>query len=136
MKRHCLFLEFFLVASILLGCDSGPSPAAGGTPGTLKFGDAVTSDVVITVQKANGSSFEVVGFGTTQQDGSFVLYKPGAVEPLFLEPGSYSCTLESVGPPLKLPKEYLEATRSPLKYEWTADSKSLDLNAPAEFLSP
>lgn len=136
MKRHCLFLEFFLVASILLGCDSGPGPAAGGTPGTLKFGDAVTSDVVITVQKANGSSFEVVGFGTTQQDGSFVLYKPGAVEPLFLEPGSYSCTLESVGPPLKLPKEYLEATRSPLKIEWTADSKSLDLKAPAEFLFP
>lgn len=102
----------------------------------LKFGDAVTSDIVITVQKANGTSFEVVGFGTTQQDGSFVLYKPGAVEPLFLETGTYACTLESVGPPLKLPKEYLEASRSPLKVEWTADSRSLDLNAPAEFLSP
>ncbi|MBL8810586.1 MAG: hypothetical protein JNM43_10450 [Planctomycetaceae bacterium] len=136
MKLRFSIPAFVIVASMLLGCDSGPAPAAGGTSGTLKFGDAVTSDIVITVHRANGASLEVVGFGTTQPDGSFVLYKPGAGEPLFLEPGSYSCTLESVGPPLKLPKEYLEASRSPLKIEWTADLKSLDLTAPAKILSP
>ncbi|MFO0978767.1 MAG: hypothetical protein U0996_20335 [Planctomycetaceae bacterium] len=136
MKRCVCPTAILFAVSLLLGCDSGPSPAKGGTHGTLKFGDAVTSEIVVTVQKANGTSFEVVGFGTTQPDGSFVLYKPGASEPLFLEPGKYSCTLESVGPPVKLPKEFLDASRSPLTVEWTADSKALDLTAPAKILSP
>ena len=86
----------------LVGCGSATVPALGGTSGSLRFGAAVTSDIVVTVHQQNGGEFSVIGFGTTIQDGSFVLYKPGATEPLWLVPGEYAFTLESIGPPVQL----------------------------------
>ena len=120
---------------VLFGCDNSPAPAIGGTSGTLKFGDQVTSDIVITIHRKTGA-VEALGFGTTQSDGLFVLYKPGAAEPLFLDPGDYCCTLESVGPLVRIPKEYLDPKRSPMTFTWTEDSDTLDLTAPEQILKP
>lgn len=121
---------------LVIGCESSPAPATGGTSGTLKFGDQVTSDIVITIHKKSNGAFEPIGFGTTQSDGTFELYKPGAAEPLYLEPGDYCGTLESVGPPVRLPKEYLTPARSPMTFTWTNESETLELTAPQQILVP
>ncbi len=120
----------------LVGCGSATVPAEGGTTGSLKFGPEVTSDIVVTVHQQNGGQFSAIGFGTTIQDGSFILYKAGATEPLWLEPGNYVFTLESIGPLVQFPDEYLEPKTTPLKITWTADMKSADLEAPQELIAP
>ena len=116
--------------SLLSGCGDAPSPAAGGTPGTLSFADGVTSDINITVHRNSAGSFQPSGFGLTDVEGKFILYQNGAAGPLWLEPGDYVFTLESVGPSITLPKEYISAQTTPLKLSWTSDSKSADLTLP------
>jgi hypothetical protein len=135
MKLHHL-MSVIVVCIASAGCDSSPPPAKGGTAGTLKFGDQVTSDIVVTIHKSSGASFESIGFGTTQPDGTFVLYKPGAIEPLYLEPGDYCCTLESIGPPIRLPKEYQTPANSPMKVTWPSNTETLELSAPQKILAP
>ncbi len=120
----------------MLGCDSATVPAKGGTSGTLKFGADVTSDIVVTVHQSIGGQFSPVGFGTTIQDGSFILYNAGATEPFWLEPSDYVFTLESIGPPVRFPKEYLSPKTTPLKVTWTAEMKSVDLEAPQKLIAP
>lgn len=125
----------FLSLWAMTGCGGGPAPAAGGTSGTLKFGDQVTSDMIVHVFKKNGIAFEETGFGTTQADGTFVLYKPGASGPLFLEAGEYSFTLESVGPDAEIPTEFLNPETTPLRENWSTEKSSLDLQAPEKILT-
>lgn len=117
-----------LTATILCGCSNGPTPATGGTRGTLTFADGVTSDISITVHRNSAGSFQPIGFGLTDVEGKFMLYQTGAVGPLWLEPGDYVFTLESVGPPIAFPKEYLNPQSTPLKLSWTAESASADLS--------
>ena len=121
--------------SLLTGCSDAPAPATGGTPGTLTFGDGVTSDINITVHRNSAGSFQSVGFGLTDVDGKFILYQTGATGPLWLEPGDYVFTLESVGPSIKFPKEYLSPQLTPLTLNWTTDSKSADLSVPQKLLN-
>ena len=128
MRQSKLILAVFLfTVSVLSGCSDAPAPATGGTSGTLTFGDGVTSDINITVHRSSAGSFQPIGFGLTDVEGKFILYQTGAAGPLWLEPGDYVFTLESVGPSIAFPKEYLNPQTTPLKLNWTADSKSADL---------
>jgi hypothetical protein len=119
----------------LSGCGSSSTPAVGGTPGSLKFGTTVTSDIRLSVHLNQSGSFLSTGFATTASDGSFVLYSPDAKAPLWLEPGEYSFTLESIGPSLQLPDAYKKPELSPLKITWTSDMKSVDLEVPEKLLA-
>ena len=131
MQQSNSILAIFLFAiSLLNGCSNAPAPAAGGTPGTLTFGDGVTSDINITVHQNSAGSFQPIGFGLTDIEGRFILYQTGAAGPLWLEPGDYVFTLESVGPSIVFPKEYLSPQTTPLQLSWTADSNSADLTVP------
>ena len=120
--------------SLLSGCGDAPAPTAGGTPGTLTFGDGVTSDINITVHRNSAGSFQPIGFGLTDVEGKFILYQTGAAGPLWLEPGDYVFTLESVGPSITLPKEYFSPLSTPLNLSWTADSTSADLKVSQKLL--
>lgn len=131
-----LLAVFLFTVSLLTGCSDVPAPATGGTPGTLTLGDGVTSDINITVHRNSAGSFQPVGFGLTDAEGKFILYQTGATGPLWLEPGDYVFTLESVGPSIAFPKEYLNPQATPLKLNWTADSKSADLKVSQKLLGP
>lgn len=131
-------LRYFMLAFILTslsGCSGSTQSAAGGTAGKLSFGDEVSSDIRITVCKKLAGKFQTIGFGNTAPDGSFVLYKHGANEPLWLEPGDYSFTLESVGPPVEFPVAYVDPETSPLRVAWTSELQTLELNAPEELMT-
>lgn len=135
MRPSSDILSIFLITvSLLSGCSDAPVPATGGTPGTLTFGDGVTSDINLTVHRNSAGSFQPIGFGLTDVEGKFILYQTGAAGPLWLEPGDYVFTLESVGPSIAFPKEYLSPQTTPLKLNWTADSKSADLTISQKLL--
>jgi hypothetical protein len=135
MRQFNSILRVFLfTVSMLAGCSDVPAPVTGGTPGTLTFGDGVTSDINITVHRNSAGSFQSIGFGLTDVEGKFILYQTGAAGPLWLDPGDYVFTLESVGPSIAFPKEYLNPQTTPLKLNWTADSKSADLTLSQKLL--
>ena len=128
------FIIPVLMTGVLSGCSGSTSPATGGTAGALMFGPEVTSDILVTVYKKNQTGFQSIGFGTTAVNGSFNLYNTGASEPLWLEPGDYSFTLESIGPPVQFPAPYLKPESSPLNVNWNSDMTSLVLQAPENLL--
>ncbi len=54
--------------------------------------------------------------------GRFELRNLKADQALWLEPGSYSFTLESIGNPMKIPLQYRDPIKTPLKYD-SVDAK-------------
>jgi hypothetical protein len=100
----------------------------GGTPGTLRDAFQALAEIQVTVHRQEGSGWQPIGTAVTASDGTFELVTNGAQGPLLLEPGEYSCTLESVGSPLRLPLEYTKAHTTPLKVPWSTNDSSLNLN--------
>lgn len=118
----------------LAGCGSATTIEAGST-GFLWFGTEMLNDICVVVHRNDGADFQTVGFGTTDNAGHFELLTPDGQEALHLEPGDYTFTLESVGPPVQFPEEYLQPESTPLKVTWTAEMSSLDLVAPEELIA-
>lgn len=119
-----------VVTTLLIGC-GGPRHVAGGTTGTLHAGSVLLGDIQVTVHRVAGTTPQVVGMGITRTDGHFDLVLPGAKGPLHLTPGEYRITVESVGPvPLRFPKDYASAEKTPLLVKWTAENSQLDLEVP------
>ncbi len=126
-----LFFTFAVIlAATSSGC-GGPQPVTGGTPGTLRVGSELLSDFQVTIHQVEGTTTEPVGFGLTGADGSFQLMTNGAQGPLWLSAGDYRCTLESAGAPLVIPKQYTQATRTPLKVTWPTGDEHLNIEVPA-----
>lgn len=121
-------LALVVVASTLAGC--GARPVTGGTKGVLRYAGKSLSDIQVTIYQLEGGSPKLVGFGVTANDGSFRLMRNLASGALWLSPGEYCCTLESVGMPIRLPKEYASAETTPLKVSWSTADKSLNLEVP------
>lgn len=125
-----------LVSTLLTGC-GGARHVAGGTTGMLHAGSVVLGDIHVTVHRVEGTTTDVVGMGVTQSSGHFELVQPGAKGPLHLTPGEYRVTVESVGPvPLRFPKEYALAEKTPLQVAWTAANSQLDLEVPLPVAGP
>ena len=112
---------------VAAGCGGGARPVSGGTAGALYSGGDPLGDIQVTVHQLEGMSFETIGFAATHADGSFELVTPGAQGPLRLTPGEYCCTLESVGAPITIPKEYTKAETTPLKVTWESGDANLEL---------
>lgn len=129
-----------ILVGVLLGCIAGcqqqSAEITGGTPGTLRFGNQTIGDLVVVLHRGTGTTFEQVGFGRTNSAGEFQLVVQGKEEPLKLPPGDYVVTLESLGPPIPFPKEYVMADKAALKVSWTDSSVQLELQAPETLLAP
>jgi hypothetical protein len=123
------WLLLVLLAITLPGC--GVRPVVGGTAGVLHVGGETPGDIQITVHHPAAGGWQPVGFGITASDGSFELVANGAEGPLVLAAGEYRCTLESVGAPIQVPKEYTDAETTPLRPSWPENGDRLELSAPA-----
>jgi hypothetical protein len=123
------FVALAALAAALLGC--GVRPVTGGTKGVLRSGGAPLGDIQVTVHEADGSAWRAVGFGVTAADGTFELVTNGAAGPLWLSPGEYRCTLESVGAPVQIPKVNTLPDTTPLTVTWSVGDLSLNLEIPA-----
>ena len=112
------------------GCGTSHS-VAGGTKGMLKVGSEAISEIQLTVHRVEGGSTKPIGFAVTTADGSFELLKTGASGALWLTPGEYRFTIESIGAPIKFPKEFGQPESTPLKAVWSASDRNLTLEGPA-----
>lgn len=125
-----------VLLACIAGCQQRSAEITGGTPGTLRFGSQTIGDLVVVLHRGSSTSFEQVGFGRTNDAGEFQLVVQGKEEPLKLPPGDYVVTLESLGPPIAFPKEYVLTDKAVLKVSWTDSSVQLDLQAPEALLAP
>jgi hypothetical protein len=125
--QHLRHIMLLLVASAWLAGCGGVRPVAGGTPGTLSFGDQLLGDIQVSVHQLEGSSLTRIGFGVTDRDGWFELMSNGAQGALWLTPGQYRFTLESAGAPVQIPKEYRQPETTPLKISWSDADSELEL---------
>ena len=126
------YIALFIVCSqlFLSGCGTERSHDVGGTAGSLVAGELPLPDFEIKVYKT--SSTVPLGLGTTGKDGKFQLMQPKGEGPLWLEPGDYAFTLESLGPASPpMSPTYTNASKTPLKVSWKVDDKSLSLKIPA-----
>jgi hypothetical protein len=122
----------FIVLTIA-GC--GPSPVRGGTRGILRIGGTPMSEVQVTVYQHQDGRWQPIGLGVAMTDGSLELVTSGAQGPLTLEPGEYRCTLESIGAPVRVPREYSQAETTPLAITWSSSSEVLSLEVPGSLLT-
>ena len=128
MRNAILLISACLLA--MSGCEDSSAKVAGGTPGSLVAGETPVPDFEVKVFEV-GSSI-LLGVGTTGHDGKFQLVRPNGDGPLWLYPGEFAFTLESLGPAApRLAVVYANATKTPLKVKWNAQVKSLDLKIPA-----
>lgn len=107
MLNRIGYVVLGLVALSIAGC--GVRPVKGGTHGMLRIDGEVIGDIQITVHRMDESLIEPIGIGTTNNDGEFELLQPGAQGALWLTPGEYRFTLESIGPPIQFPKDFTKA---------------------------
>ena len=128
MLGHLRFGSLILMLALIPGC--GVQSVAGGTKGILRFDGQLLTDIRVEIYQVDGGSLRPIGFGVTTTDGSFQLVTNGAQGALWLAPGEYRCTLESVGPPIQVAKEYTRAETTPLVVHWTAGDQQLDLEVP------
>jgi hypothetical protein len=123
----CLLLALHVAA-----CGCGVSPVSGGSSGTIRMGETPLSDIQVTVHRLAGDRIETIGFGVSGPDGKFALVRNGAAGPLWLSPGEYRCTVESVGPvPVRFPQVYGQAGTTPFKVEWVSSDQELELELPS-----
>ena len=118
-------LALALIIAASTGC--GVQPVAGGTKGVLRAGTAALGDIQLIVYQMDSGVWRQVGFGITGPDGEFELLTPGAKGALWLTPGEYRCTVESVGAPVQIPKAYSQTETTPLKITWSETDDALAL---------
>jgi hypothetical protein len=129
MSRTARLIVMCAVAAGAPGC--GPQPISGGAKGLLRAGGQPLSEVQVTIHQAAGNDWRPIGFGVTSSDGTFELVTMNAEGALWLAPGEYRCTLESVGAPVQIPREYATPETTPLAVDYVATDQSIDLAAPA-----
>lgn len=117
------------LATVLGGC--GLRSVAGGTAGELRVGGEPLSDIRVGLYRDEET--EPIGFAVTGNDGSFRLLQIDADGPLQLEPGVYRCTLESVGAPVTVPREFLSPEQTPLRVTWNEDDEPFTIEVPTKF---
>jgi hypothetical protein len=132
MRRfeNWLILGSLFVSLFASGCDPG-RPVTGGTAGIIHCNGIALDSIEIQVHRRKGATFEAVGSGVSGPDGRFQLVQPKASGPLYLEPGEYHFTLESVGPvSLNWEAEFQDPSRTPLHCQWMPTDGVLDLDVP------
>ena len=113
---------------LLAGCGTGG--VSGGTPGVLKIEGQPVPEIQLKVYSGPVDSLEFRGFAVTQPDGHFGWLLPEARGPLWLPSGEYRVTVESIGPPIKLPSTYRDAKLTPLVVHWDDSQPTWNLDIP------
>ncbi len=115
-----------LLAVGISGC--GGSGVAGGTTGTLRIDGRGLPEIQLRLYQARADDFVEAGFGVTVADGRFELLQPAARGALWLSPGDYRVTLESIGPPLQIPAEFQQPATTPVILTVDPGQESIELD--------
>lgn len=99
----------------------------GGTAGSVTIDGQKLPEIQVKIYQIAGDRQTPIGFGVTDAEGKFLLLQNGAVGKLFLKPGEYRVTIETIGPEITIPPDYLDPEKTPLQVTWTQDLKELPL---------
>lgn len=89
------------------------------------------ADVQITLSKSVGETKSIVGTGVSRMDGRFELFLPDGTGPLWLDPGEYIVTAESVGStPLVWEEPIGDVLLSPIRLNWVGPERDLIIELP------
>jgi len=127
--RITVFPLVFIAIAGCGGSDAVGTPT-GGTTGKVHNGRDPLFGIQVTVHQVDGDSLEPVGVAAARLDGTFELVTMDGIEACQLPPGEYRCTVESVGAPLVIPKEFAEPRTTPLKILLSRDDEAIDLDIP------
>ncbi len=116
-----------MFALFLTGC--GERTVTGGTPGSITIDGKAYPEIQVQFHQLNGNELSTLGFGVTDAEGKFRLLQNGASGKLYLQPGEYRVTVESIGPEVPIHFRYLDAETTPLRIKWTGKEKELSLQA-------
>lgn len=129
--RLWLGLSSALLLVTVGGC--GSDRVDGGTEATITVAGEPVVDVQVRVFSMKDGKPVELGFAVSKAGGKLSFVKPKASGPLTLEPGEYRFTVEPVGAPLALPKDYGNAETTPLQIELpTAEPITLTLPEPTQ----
>lgn len=128
--QRFLFVTWVML-NIVWAAGCGGRGTRGGTRGSLRSDRGILPDVEVTVYSGLPEQRVQRGSGVSTGDGTFSLHQPDGKAPLWLEPGEYAFTVQSVGPdPMVFPSEYNDPRRTPLLHTLTGTSDSVDLVLP------
>lgn len=105
-----------MLAALMMisGCTKDGS-VRGGTTGRVTVGGEPFPEIQVTVFRGEPKDALKLGFGVTGMDGRVELLAEEATGPLWLIPGEYLVTVESIGPTLAIPRDCLDVKRTPLR---------------------
>ncbi|MBI1346417.1 hypothetical protein GC163_09010 [bacterium] len=130
MLRHKLRAGVTWMMILGVGCSDNPG-VTGGTTGCVTVADSPPlADLRLAVHSDGGGDDRPIGFGVTNATGCFELFTPGARQALWLEPGDYRITVETIGPDVVIPAEFTTAKSTPLVITWPTDDQALALQLP------
>jgi hypothetical protein len=110
------------------GC-SGDKSVPGGTKGRVTVDGQPWPEIQVTVYRNESNDSLKLGFGVTREGGLVELLAEDAEGPLWLTPGEYVVTAESIGPPLKIAPDCHDDRKSPLRLI-IADGEPFTLDVP------
>ena len=113
--------------TLLLLCGCGERTMTGGTPGSVTIDGQKDAEIQVQIHQIREKEIETWGFGVTDAEGKFRLLQNGAAGKLYLQPGEYRVTVESVGPELRIPSDFLDPERTPLRVTWSGSEQELAL---------
>lgn len=118
-----------IVGLAMTGC-SDVSPVRGGNVGRVTVGGQPWSEVQVTIYRGPANDALKLGFGVTTADGKVELLADEATGPLWLVPGDYLATAESIGPPLEIAPACRDVTKTPLRFTIGGDQDEFSLDVP------
>ena len=96
----------------------------------LRAGELQLAEMQVTIYEMQSGFPQAIGFAVTDADGSFQLVTNEARGALLLQPGSYRCTVASVGSPVRIPPVLTQPETTPLQVTWAASDTQLNLEVP------
>ena len=111
--KHWLGLSAAILLFSLSGC--GSNKLEQGTEAAITVAGEPVVDIRVNVFSVKDGQPAELGFAVSQADGKLKFVKPKASGPLELGPGDYRFTVETVGAPLVIPKEYGDPAMTPLQ---------------------
>lgn len=97
------------------GCSEPPS-VRGGNIGRVTVGGQSWPEVQVTIYRGPATDALKLGFGVTNAEGRIELLAEEATGPLWLVPGDYLATAESIGPPLEIAPACRDVAKTPLRF--------------------
>lgn len=131
LRPRCSFRRLCAIVlaavTVVSGCTKDDS-VRGGTTGRVTMGGEPFPEIQVTVFRGEPNDALKLGFGVTGMDGRVELLAEEATGPLWLIPGEYLVTVESIGPTLAIPRDCLDVKRTPLRLTIGEDSTEFTLD--------